>query len=240
MQTGIIKFHHTELVTAKHNSKIYVAMKPIIEGIGLAWQSQSDKIKGDARYNDIVIPYKTNGGVQEMLSLPQDQLAAYLYSINPNKVAPHLRETIIAFQKETFNAINDYWNKGYAIKEDGSPLWLISKALETMLTQQASILMLLEQKLRDEPVVNREFIYIDKPTSRMNHHRLSNEEKFIAKVVKALENEEGITQGELLRRVGKIKADKTAINWLRGYDGIYWRANVLSGTTFSYSLIKEA
>ncbi|MGE3612280.1 MAG: hypothetical protein AB7G20_02205, partial [Sulfurimonas sp.] len=114
-----------------------------------------------------------------------------------------------------------------------------SKALETMMSQQTTILALLEQKLRDEPVVNREFIYIDKPTSRMQHHRLSNEEKFIAKVVKALESEEGITQGELLRRVGKIKADKTAINWLRGYDGIYWRANVLSGTTFSYSLIKE-
>ncbi len=123
---------------------------------------------------------------------------------------------------------------------DSQPLWLISKAMETMLTQQSTILTLLEQKLRDEPAINREFIYIDKPTSRMQHHRLSNEEKFIAKVTKTLESEEGLRQGELLARVGKAKNDKTALNWLRGYDGIYWRANVINGNTFSYSLIREA
>lgn len=146
---------------------------------------------------------------------------------------------VVEFKKALVKAFYQLKSKS-AMMSESQPLWLISKALETMLTQQASILMLLEQKLRDEPVVNREFVYIDKPTSRMNHHRLSNEEKFIAKVVKALELEEGITQGELLRRAGKIKADKTALNWLRGYDGIYWRANVINGNTYSYSLIKEA
>lgn len=177
---------------------------------------------------------QTSGGAQEAKTYYlNEQQATLLMTYMQN--TPIVRK----FKKALVKAFYQLKAKS-AMMSESAPLWLISKALETMLTQQASILMLLEQKLRDEPVVNREFIYIDKPTSRMNHHRLSNEEKFIAKVVKALSLEEGITQGELLRRAGKIKADKTALNWLRGYDGIYWRANVINGNTYSYSLIKEA
>ncbi|OHE14119.1 Rha family transcriptional regulator [Sulfurimonas sp. RIFOXYD2_FULL_34_21] len=176
---------------------------------------------------------QTNGGAQEAKTyyLNEQQATLLMTFLQNSPVVKNFKKALVKafYQLKAKNAM----------MSESQPLWLISKALETMMSQQTTILALLEQKLRDEPVVNREFIYIDKPTSRMQHHRLSNEEKFIAKVVKALENEEGITQGELLRRVGKIKADKTAINWLRGYDGIYWRANVLSGTTFSYSLIKE-
>jgi len=176
---------------------------------------------------------QTNGGAQEAKTyyLNEQQATLLMTFLQNSPVVKNFKKALVKafYQLKAKNAMMG----------ESQPLWLISKALETMMSQQTTILALLEQKLRDEPVVNREFIYIDKPTSRMQHHRLSNEEKFIAKVVKALENEEGITQGELLRRVGKIKADKTAINWLRGYDGIYWRANVLSGTTFSYSLIKE-
>lgn len=177
---------------------------------------------------------QTSGGAQEAKTYYlNEQQATLLMTYMQN--TPIVRK----FKKALVKAFYQLKAKS-AMMSESQPLWLISKALETMLTQQASILMLLEQKLRDEPVVNREFVYIDKPTSRMNHHRLSNEEKFIAKVVKALSLEEGITQGELLRRTGKIKADKTALNWLRGYDGIYWRANVINGNTYSYSLIKEA
>ena len=191
-----------------------------------------------------VVSFEMTPVSEEKLKISSDSKPTKTYYLNEQQATllmTYLSNTpkVVEFKKALVKAFYQLKAKS-AMMSESQPLWLISKALETMLTQQASILMLLEQKLRDEPVVNREFIYIDKPTSRMNHHRLSNEEKFIAKVVKALENEEGITQGELLRRVGKIKDDKTAINWLRGYDGIYWRANVLSGTTFSYSLIKEA
>lgn len=190
-----------------------------------------------------VVGFEIRAVSEEKLKISPDSKPTKTYYLNEQQATllmTYLQNTNIVreFKKALVKAFYQLKAKN-AMMSETQPLWLISKALETMMSQQTTILALLEQKLRDEPVVNREFIYIDKPTSRMQHHRLSNEEKFIAKVVKALENEEGITQGELLRRVGKIKADKTAINWLRGYDGIYWRANVLSGTTFSYSLIKE-
>ena len=111
---------------------------------------------------------------------------------------------------------------------------LIASAMQTMLNQNSTILELLKQK-------NEPFALCDKPTSRVYHKRLSNEEKFIEKVIAVLKKEEGIKQGELLERVGTYKNNRSALNWLHSYDGIYWRANLLDAGkyTYSYSLIEE-
>ena len=60
--------------------------------------------------------------------------------------------------------------------------------MQTMLNQNSTKLELLKQK-------NEPFSLCDKPTSRVYHKRLSNEEKFIEKVVAVLKKEEGIKQG---------------------------------------------
>ena len=237
MQTGIIEIK---------NEMAVVSHRVIAEHTEIQEKSVSRIIRNHkADFEEFgVVGFEIRAVSEEKLKISQGGRPEKTYHLNEQQATllmTYLSNTpkVVEFKKALVKAFYQLKAKSAMVSES-QPLWLISKALETMLTQQASILMLLEQKLRDEPVVNREFIYIDKPTSRMNHHRLSNEEKFIAKVVKALELEEGITQGELLRRVGKIKADKTALNWLRGYDGIYWRANVINGNTYSYSLIKEA
>ena len=113
LQTALIDFQDSKLLTAyeENTGKTYVALKPIVEGMGLDWKSQYAKVKEDKRYGVITIPYRTKGGTQEMVSLDADHLPAFLYSINPNRVRKDLRDRIIAFQRETFQVINDYWRK---------------------------------------------------------------------------------------------------------------------------------
>lgn len=113
MKSGIVNLLGIELLTAKDENSgiVYVAMKPIISGMGIDWTRQSAKIREDQRYGHMYIPYQTAGGTQEMLSLATDHLPAFLYSINPNKVRKDLRDNIIAFQNETFAAINAYWRE---------------------------------------------------------------------------------------------------------------------------------
>jgi len=114
MQNGIIEFMGSKLLTAcdELSGIVYVAMKPLIIGMGLNWDTQNEKLKNDSRFN-----YTLMGMVgidnknREMGVLAVDHLPAFLYSINPNKVRKDLRDTIIAFQNETFGVINDYWNK---------------------------------------------------------------------------------------------------------------------------------
>ena len=72
-------------------------------------------------------------------------------------------------------------------------------------------------------------------------YRRSNEERFVARVISVLKEEEGLTQTELLARMGKARDDKTARRWLHGYDGTFWKACINQSVlnAYSYSLITE-
>jgi len=110
MRTKLISVVGTDIITAMNEQGVvYIAMKPLIEGMGLDWGTQSRKLGKDSRYSHMTIPYQTQSGIQEMVSLDADHLPAFLYSINPNKVRKDLRDKIIAFQNETFAVINSYW-----------------------------------------------------------------------------------------------------------------------------------
>ena len=108
LQTALIDFQSSKLLTAydENTGKTYVALKPIVEGMGLDWRSQRKRLQEDSRWGVITLPFITRGGTQEMFSLDTDHLPAFLYSINPNRVKKELRSKIIAFQRETFAVIN--------------------------------------------------------------------------------------------------------------------------------------
>ena len=111
-----VPFHSAELYLVEHNGQPYTPMKPIVEGMGLAWQSQLAKFNSNAQrwgITKIVIP--TLGDVQEMVCLPLRKLFAWLMTISPNKVKPELRDTVIMYQNECDDVLWDYWMKGQAI-----------------------------------------------------------------------------------------------------------------------------
>ena len=170
------------------------------------------------------------GGRQSKIYYLNEPQATLLLTYLQN--TPIVREFKKALVKEFYqlrdkSVINKEQNFSQALN-------LIASAMQTMLNQNSTILELLKQK-------NEPFALCDKPTSRVYHKRLSNEEKFIEKVIAVLKKEEGIKQGELLARVGTYKNNRSALNWLHSYDGIYWRANLLDAGkyTYSYSLIEE-
>lgn len=236
MQTGIIEIK---------NEVAVVSHRVIAEHTEIQEKSVSRIIRNHkADFEEFgVVGFEIRAVSEEKLKMSQggrpdktyhlnEQQATLLmtYLSNTPKVVEFKKALVKAFyQLKAKNAINE--------SQNAQSLWLISKALETMLTQQATILKMMEQNT--SAMVKNEFVYIDRPSARLAHRRLSNEEKFIARVVKELESLEGLKQGELLERVGRYKNDKTALRWLHSYDGIYWRANVTSNT-YSYSLIEEA
>jgi len=80
-----VDFHGHTLYTTKVGDVIYVAMKPIVEGIGLDWRSQGRKITSNPAW---VIPLQTTGGIQKMLCIPMEKLNAWRFSINSLKTKP--------------------------------------------------------------------------------------------------------------------------------------------------------
>lgn len=118
VNTTSLPFHGQHIITAMAAGVAYVAMKPIVENIGLDWASQFVKLKKQGEKFgccDITIP--SFGGLQRMLCLPMKKLNGWLFSINPAKVRDDIRDRLVRYQEECFTALHDYWNKGAAIRK---------------------------------------------------------------------------------------------------------------------------
>ncbi|KAA6208594.1 phage antirepressor N-terminal domain-containing protein [Avibacterium paragallinarum] len=113
-QLQTIQFYNRTLTTFEKNNIHYVAMKPICENIGLAWNAQYERIKRDEVLSQgmIVMITPTNGGEQEMVCLPIQYLNGWLFGIDVKRVKPEIRETLITYKRECYQALFDYWNKG--------------------------------------------------------------------------------------------------------------------------------
>ena len=107
-----IPFEVENLIIAEHNGQPYVAMRPIVETLGLNWACQAKKIQKNFRkYGCRRIATHTNSGIQEMLYIPLDKFHGWLFGVNSAKVRPDLREIIDRYQEEGFEVLNDYWSR---------------------------------------------------------------------------------------------------------------------------------
>lgn len=111
-----VPFHGAELYVIAHNDEPYVAMKPVVEGMGLDWKSQHTKLRnGRFRQGMVEITIPSQGGAQKTSCLSLRKFPGWLMSIHPNKVKAEHREAIILYQNECDDALWDYWNKGFAL-----------------------------------------------------------------------------------------------------------------------------
>ena len=116
ISTQTISFNNQSLITVEQNGNHYVAMKPICENIGLAWEPQVLRIKRDEVLSQgmIVMIMPTNGGNQNMICLPIEYLNGWLFGIDINRCKPEIRDTLIKYKKECYQALHDYWFNGKA------------------------------------------------------------------------------------------------------------------------------
>ncbi|WCE09464.1 phage antirepressor N-terminal domain-containing protein [Pseudomonas sp. JBR1] len=110
-----VPFHGDTVVLVGQDNEPYVAMKPIVANMGLDWASQYTKLKSNSeRWGIVIITIPSLGGMQDALCLPLRKVAAWLMGINPNRVAPELREKITRYQEECDDALWNYWTQGVA------------------------------------------------------------------------------------------------------------------------------
>lgn len=116
MNTITVPFHGNALYIVNHNGEPYTPMKPIVEGMGMAWQSQLEKLKQrfQSTVTEIVI-VASDGKDRKMACLPLRKLAGWLQTISPNKVKPEIREKVVQYQKECDDVLYEYWTKGQVV-----------------------------------------------------------------------------------------------------------------------------
>ncbi|HHF0149636.1 TPA: phage antirepressor N-terminal domain-containing protein [Haemophilus influenzae] len=115
ISTQTVYFNNQSLITIEQNGVHYVAMKPICENIGIQWESQYNRIRRDDVLNSVIFIMNMTGSDNknyQMICLPIEYLNGWLFGIDINRCKPEIRDTLIKYKKECYQALHDYWFKG--------------------------------------------------------------------------------------------------------------------------------
>ncbi|ENB8565702.1 TPA: phage antirepressor N-terminal domain-containing protein [Escherichia coli] len=117
MNMMTVPFHGDSLYVVNHNGEPYVPMKPVVEGMGMTWQSQHRKLMERFKTCIIEMMIQLPGDTQRRLviCLALRKLAGWLQTINPNKVKPEIRDRVIQYQEECDDVLYEYWTKGFVV-----------------------------------------------------------------------------------------------------------------------------
>lgn len=109
-----VPFRDATLYLVDDHGEPQVPMKPVVDGMDLAWKPQYVKLTSpDSRWNSTITMMVTvaeDGKSREMICLPLKKLPGWLMSIDPNKVKPEIRDKIITYQNECDDVLWDYWS----------------------------------------------------------------------------------------------------------------------------------
>lgn len=89
-----------------------VAMKPVVEGMGLDWSYQFRKLKDHPVLSKgvAVIAIPSEGGLQESVALPLNRLHFWLATIHPSRIDDAaVRERVIVYQEEAADILFDHF-----------------------------------------------------------------------------------------------------------------------------------
>ncbi|MBS8646284.1 phage antirepressor Ant [Escherichia coli] len=116
VNTSYVPFNGQQIITAMAAGVAYVAMKPIVENLGMSWSTQQTKLmKQISKFNCVHMNMvAADGKLRKLLCLPLKKLNGWLFSINPEKVRDDIRDKLIQYQEECFTVLHDYWTKGKA------------------------------------------------------------------------------------------------------------------------------
>ncbi|WP_421218744.1 phage antirepressor N-terminal domain-containing protein [Aeromonas jandaei] len=113
-QSMVVPFHGDSLYLVEHQGDPYVPMKPVVEGMGISWQGQHAKLttKFNTCIKEILMQLPGDTQNRAVTCLPLRKLPAWLYSIQPGKVSPEIREKVVAYQEECDEVLWQYWTTG--------------------------------------------------------------------------------------------------------------------------------
>lgn len=133
MQALKAHFLGQEITLVDLNGVAYVAMREVVMGIGLDWKVQHRKLTAQSEKFSCGHMTTTgkDGKKYEMLCIPIKKLNGWLFSLNPNKVRPDLKQRLEEYQEECFLALWDYWTEGVARRDEvkhKTEQWLAKQA----------------------------------------------------------------------------------------------------------------
>lgn len=116
-QFALIPFRGQEVLCITEKNKEYIVPKQICENLGINWDAQRKRIERDTVLSQgtVIMTVPSAGGNQETVCLPIEYLNGWLFGIDDSRVKPENREAVIAYKKECYIVLYEYFQKGVSI-----------------------------------------------------------------------------------------------------------------------------
>lgn len=104
-----MNYRGTEIYGFEMGGIIFVALKPIVEGMGLNWEPQRQRVQRDPVLSKgtsmMKVPFG-RGGPQEMVCLTLELVHGWLFTIDTSRIkVDDIRQKVIAFQEECYSVL---------------------------------------------------------------------------------------------------------------------------------------
>jgi hypothetical protein len=103
-----VHFHGAELLGFNLGGNVYVAVKPIVDALGLDWEAQRARIKRDPALLEgtFITKVPSAGSFQDTLCLLLDYLNGWLFKIQSTRIPDEaIRTKVQAFQRECYRVL---------------------------------------------------------------------------------------------------------------------------------------
>lgn len=99
-----VPFHEDTLFAVETTDGVFVAVKPISDGLGLKWSGQHDRLNRDPILAEgiRVMRIPSPGGEQETTVLSLALLQGWLFGIDVGRVKPEARDIVLAYKRECY------------------------------------------------------------------------------------------------------------------------------------------
>lgn len=111
----ISKINGVEIVTVEQDGEVYVPIKPICTALGIHDNGQRAKIYQDdilASVGNVILSTGADGKQYEMFCLPIKYIYGWLFTIQPERVAPDAREKVIKYRRECYDVLYEHFAGG--------------------------------------------------------------------------------------------------------------------------------
>ena len=115
-----VEFYEDQVTAVRLSSgEVFVPLRPIVEGLGLDWASQTRRINRDLILSDeqkrvavTTTDSRHESMTREMLCLPLKYISGFLFGVNASRVKSEIRERLITYQRECYDVLAEAFQEG--------------------------------------------------------------------------------------------------------------------------------
>lgn len=232
-----VNFDGDDLAIAIVSNEAFVALRPIVEYLGMSWGSQRNRVLRDdvlARHISTIRMTGADGRQREMLCIRIEYLPGWLFGVTPSKLKPELAPKLTRYREECFHVL---WQAFQSELMRYAPTPTTSNALTQVRDLALAVAQMAEQQLELQAQITTVNTRVDRAAVVVSdlQRRLSTVERKVEPAA-SITNEQATDISNQVKALGELltRKDPSKNHYQSIFGEIYRRFRVNS-----YKLIRQ-